>query len=300
MKIVLIDDKIKIENTGKCVVCLGMFDGVHIGHRELIRETLKKAKELKLPSAVLTFLSPEEDNKIYPFEEKCNLFEKLGIDILYVVLFTDKFKNLLCQQFIDKYLIEYTNAQHIVCGFNFRFGKNREGDTVTLKNFLGKERGLTVVPEVKSCGETVSSTLIKGYIKEGKITKVNTLLDDTYSVSGVVVKGKEIGRTIDFPTANIVVPSILVHLKPGVYSTIISIDGKTYKSISNIGVAPTIRNDGEVILETHVLNYKGDLYNKYVKIFFLDFIREEKKFKSIEELKENIRLNIKTRENSFV
>ena len=300
MKIVLIDDKIKIENNSECVLCLGMFDGVHSGHRELIKEAVNKAKELGIPSAVMTFLSSFEENKIYPFEERCSLFEKLGIDILYVVSFTQKFKDLSCEEFINKYLIEYTKASYIVCGFNFRFGKNREGDTKTLQEALGHICGITVVPEVIMDGETVSSTLIKSYLKEGNIAKVNSLLNDIYSVSGIVIKGNEVGRTINFPTANIAVPSCLVPLKSGVYSTKVSVDGKFYKSISNIGNAPTVRNDDAIILETHILDYNGDLYNKYIKVFFLDFIREERKFKNIDELKAAIKLNIEARENSSI
>ncbi|MBE7029336.1 MAG: bifunctional riboflavin kinase/FAD synthetase [Ruminococcaceae bacterium] len=294
MNIILIDSNIEIKNNDKYAVCLGMFDGVHKGHRELILETKRLAKENNIKSSVLTFLTPTEKNKIYPFEENLKILENLGIDTVFAVNFTDEFKNYSPKHFIDKYLIEYIKASFVVCGYNFRFGKDRMGDINTLKNESMGAYSLTVIPEVKVNEETVSSTLIKEYIKQGAIDKVNLLLGEPYRVSGVVLEGKKLGRQINFPTINMPVEKYVTLLKPGVYSSKVLLGDKMYNSISNIGTSPTVSKKNEVIAETYIMDFTGDLYNKYMKVYFLGFIRDEKKFENLEELKNTIKLNLDT------
>lgn len=294
MKVILIDNELKIENKEKYAVCLGVFDGVHLGHQKLIEKTVCVAKENNVKSAVLTFVKTFEDNKIYPFEENLRIFESHGIDTVFAVDFNEQFKNYSPEYFISKYLIEYIKASFVVCGFNFRFGKERKGDTDMLLKYSEGNYLLTVIPNVEISGETVSSTLVKSLLKNGDIEKVNQCLDKAYFISGAVQKGNRLGRTINFPTANIPLDSSLSPVRAGVYSSRVLIGDKLYLGISNVGRAPTVRNGKTVMLETHILDYEGDLYNRDLKVYLIGFIREEKKFADLCELKDNITKNIET------
>lgn len=293
MKIILIDNNIKIENNDTYAVCLGIFDSVHLGHRELVKKTVELARENGIKSAVLTFVSPFEKNKIYPFEENVEILKSLGVDTVFAVNFTEKFKNYAPEYFINKYLIEYIKASFVVCGFNFRFGKDRQGNIDTLKENEGLYK-LVVIPEFKIEGSTVSSTLIKELLNKGDIIKANRLLGSCYRVSGSVCEGNKLGRTISFPTINIPVDSSLSLIKSGVYSSRVQINDKIYNGISNIGVAPTVKKERGVVLETYIMDYEGDLYNKPVKVYLSGFIRDEKQFESLDELKKTIKLNLDT------
>lgn len=299
MKIIYINDEVKIENKNEYAVCLGMFDGVHIGHRELINKTVTLAKEKALKSAVLTFLRKKEKNKIYPLETKIKLIEKMGIDTVFIIDFDKKFMEKSPEEFIREYLIDYIRAKEIVCGFNYRFGKNRIGDFNTLKDYEKLGYNLTVIEPVLNDGEVVSSTLIKKLLTEGNIKRANLLLGRDYLMEGIVKEGNKIGRTIKFPTVNVPVPCELIRVKAGVYASYVKIGNKKYYGLSNIGTAPTVRKSEEFISETYIINFSDDLYNKNVKIYLKEFIREERKFSSIEELKETICENLKTAEELF-
>lgn len=293
MKIILIDDNRKIENNDKYAVCLGMFDGIHLGHRELIKETVKKAKENNLKSAVLTFVPQFEEEKLYPFCENLKILEKLGIDTVFAVNFTKDFKKLSAKYFIDKYLIEYIKASFVICGFNFKFGYKREGDIKTLEEYGSGKFELTVIPEVKIDGKTVSSTFIKSLLKDGNIKKANLCLGEDFRISEAVIMGKRLGREISFPTINMPLLNTVTPIKRGVYLSEVKIGNKIYKGISNIGIAPTLKSEKKALIETHIIDFSGDLYNKYVTVYLKDFIREEKKFKDIDELKETIKTDLK-------
>lgn len=293
MKIILIDDNRKIENNEKYAVCLGMFDGIHLGHRELISKTVKKAKENNLKSAVLTFVPQFERGKLYPFSENLKIIEKMGIDTVFAVNFTSDFKKLDAKYFIDKYLIEYIKASFVICGFNFKFGYKREGDIKTLEEYSKDNFELIVIPEVKVDGETVSSTFIKSLLKEGNIKKANSLLGEDYNISGAVCQGKKLGRKISFPTINMPLLDTHTAIKKGVYLSEVKVGDKIYKGISNIGIAPTLKCEKNALLETHIIDFSGDLYNKYVTVYLKDFLREEKKFKDLDELKNTINKDLK-------
>ncbi len=292
MKIILIDNKRKIENNDKYAVCLGMFDGIHLGHRELIFKTVKKAKENNLKSAVLTFVPQFETGKLYPFSENLKIIEKMGIDTVFAVNFTDDFKKLSAKNFILEYLIEYIKASFVVCGFNFKFGYNREGDIKTLEEYAEGNFELTVIPEVKIDGKTVSSTYIKSLLKEGNIKKANSFLGEDYKISEAVIMGKKLGSKILFPTINMPLLNTVTPIKRGVYLSEVKIGDKVYKGISNIGIAPTLKCEKNTLLETHIIDFSGDLYNKYVTVCLKDFIREEKKFKDTDELKSTIKKDL--------
>ena len=292
MKVILIDEKRTIENNDKYAVCLGMFDGIHLGHRELILKTVKKAKENNLKSAVLTFVPKNETGKLYPFSENLKIIEKMGIDTVFAVNFTDEFKKISAKYFIDKYLIEYIKASFVICGFNFKFGYKREGDVKTLEEYGKGKFELTVIPEVKIDNETVSSTFIKSLLGSGDIKKANSFLGEDYKISEAVVMGKRLGREISFPTINMPLNNMITPIKKGVYLSEVKIGDKVYKGISNVGIAPTLKCEKTALLETHIIDYSGDLYNKYVTVYLKDFLREEKKFKDMDELKETIKKDL--------
>lgn len=294
MKTILINDGLKIENNEKYAVCLGIFDGIHLGHRALIEKTVSIAKEKNIKSSMLTFYKKAAGSKIQSLETQINIVRELGIDTFFILDFNEELKNKSPEEFIDEYLVSYIKAKEVICGFNYRFGKDRKGSSDTLKAFENKGYNLTVVPEVKIGEETVSSTLIKKYLSEGNVKKANLFLSGCYMVEGCVREGKKIGRTINFPTVNICAPYECCNLKAGVYAVDIEIDGNKYHGISNIGKAPTVRNSDEIVIETYIIDFSSDVYNKNVKVYFKDFIREEKKFQSLEELKETISLNLET------
>ncbi len=273
-------------------VCLGSFDGIHKGHRRLMEKTVSLARENGVKSAVITFMYTPEKNKIFPLEENLKRIEALGIDKVFIIKFTEEFKELSPKAFVYKYLIELFSAKFVVCGFNFRFGLERAGDVTALSK-LGKGYfELTVIDRVFSDNETISSSYIKKLLSLGNIEKANALLGECYTVEDEVHKGKQLGRRIEFPTVNQFLSSSLCEIKKGVYSSVTEIDGRVYNSISYLGDAPTVNENGKVILETHILDFNGDLYDKPVKVKLIGFIREEKKFDSLEALKKEIELNI--------
>ena len=292
MEVIFLDD---YKPSGEShAICLGSFDGIHKGHRKLMEKTVSLAKINGIKSAVVTFMYTPQENKIFPMEENLKRIEAIGIDKVFIINFTEEFKKLLPEEFVNNYLIDILQAKFVVCGFNFRFGCNRKGNTDTLLQ-LGKGHfELSVIDKVTCNGETVSSSYIKKLLASGNIERVNTLLGDCYEISDEVHKGKQLGRSIEIPTVNQTLSPSLCEIKKGVYSSVAEINGKIYKSISYIGYAPTVNESGDVILETHILDFKGDLYNKHIRVRLIGFIREEKKFASLEELKDEIELNINT------
>ncbi len=271
----------------KYAIALGMFDGVHIGHRAVLNGAIQSPYK----SIAVTFsaLPLKTGGSIMTAEEKERKLLSLGIDeVLYLDFF--EIKDLLPLEFLNLLSKKY-NIGKICCGFNYRFGKKASGDTLLLEKWC-KENGIefyectAVVKE----GITVSSTYIKSLIKEGKIEKANELLGEDFFFTQKVAHGDHRGRTLGFPTINQLYPENLVTAKCGVYQTVVTIDGKDYDGVTNIGFRPTYITD-YVSAETYVLGYSGDCYGQEVKTRLVGFLREEKKFSSAEELKQAIKEN---------
>ncbi len=281
-------------NTNEYSVCLGVFDGVHKGHRELILKCIKRAKELSIHSAAVAFLPETRKERIYLLEQQAEIFEKLGIDTLFVIPLNEEIRNLSCIEFMEKWLISYIHARHIVCGYDYTFGANKSGNADTIKEF-SKNYGYSydIIDAVCLDNEKISSTAIRKYLLAGNIEKANLMLGEYYHINGCVKKGFMLGRTIGFPTANIEICDEITPLKKGVYSSFVIIDGKKYKSITNIGVAPTMEREKRLNSETYIIDYSGDLYNRYITVNLTGFLREEKKFKNEEELKKAITENVR-------
>src|SRR5690554_2948099 len=280
------------------VVTIGTFDGVHIGHKAILKRVTDAAEANRLESVLLTFFphprqvvqSVSNLRLINTIEEKKKLLEKEGLGSLVIHPFTKEFSRLTAEEYVRDVLVKELAAKKIIIGYDHRFGRNRTADISDLKEY-GKIYGFEVVEiSAQELDEVaVSSTKIRRALENGDIATANNYLGYDYFLTGTVVKGRKIGRTIDFPTANIHIDETYKLIpKIGVYVTRTSIDGKTYYGITSIGTNPTV-NGATKTIETHLLDFQGDLYGKKLEIAFLKYIREEEKFDSVQELQNAIK-----------
>lgn len=283
------------ENT---VISLGKFDGIHRGH-ELLIEHLTAKKEDGLSSVIFTFDIPPRKNVaqveakvLTTNEEKMHMFEHVGIDYLVECPFTKEIMCMEAEDFIGK-LARQLHVKCVVVGEDFHFGHNRRGDHVMLQKYAGQYGyEVIVVKKMREDERDISSTFVREEIAAGNIEKANQLLGYRYFVTSVVAHGNRIGRTIGIPTIN-QIPAEEKLLPPnGVYITEVYIDEQKYRGITNVGCKPTIRGKNPIGVETHLLDFKEDVYDKLVTVEFISRIREERKFASIEELKEQMQNDI--------
>ncbi len=279
-------------------IALGFFDGVHIAHRKIISLAVDYAKKNSLFPIALSFdASPMEllsDCKVKYLttnEEKKNIIRALGADTEFLPL-SKKLLSMEAEAFVKEILVDKYNIKYAVCGYNYRFGKNGKGDTKLLQK-LGKQYGFEVT--VCDCeilhGEGVSSSRVRELISDGNIECANELLGRKFSLSGMVCEGKHLGRKLGFPTANVFFNEHTVIPKNGVYKTHVTIGNDSYTAITNTGINPTV--GGEALrTETYIPDFNRNIYGKEITIEFLSFIREERKFDSIEELKAQIKQDI--------
>ena len=298
MKIIELSKRDATAVNEQTAVALGFFDGVHTAHRTLFSTVLKEARARGASSAVLTFSEGGSDGikggvkRICTEEEKLAFFEELGIDYAFVLDFVSV-KGMSPSQFVDEIMIDTCKSTLAVCGFDFRFGARAVGNSDTLTSLM-RERGgdCIVCPAFDIDGEAVSSTLIKSLLAEGNIERANRLLGYPFSISGEVYHGKSLGRELGSPTANIVYPENIVQMKKGVYATRVFLDGEYYSAVTNVGVRPTVDSQAKANLETHIIDYEGDLYGRKIKVEFLSFVREERRFSDVGELKKQILFDI--------
>lgn len=278
----------------KLSLALGNFDGIHRGHRKLILEARSIAEEMGIKSGVLTFdvnplhiLKPDAQVKlILGNKEKIKMIEELGVDYLFILHFNEKLANLEEKVFLEA-LMDRFNCGAIVCGYNYTYGKYGHGNVNSLKRHQAElHYRLSVMSKVTYEGIDVSSTIIRHKIENGQLAKANELLGYHYFIEGTVIQGKQLGRKLGFPTANIEITDNLC-LKNGVYITLATIDGKKYEGVSSIGKNPTV-GDQKRMFETHIFDFDGDLYGKNISVELLAFTRGELKFPSIEVLKERV------------
>ncbi len=274
------------KNTQKTAVALGLFDGVHVGHRAVLQQVVKTPY---LP-AVFTFST--DGVRPTAKQEGCNILtddmrvERLfdcGIRQVQMPAF-ETFRHLSAEAFFKTVLIEHMNAAALFCGADYRFGKGAAGDVHTLCR-LTEAYGVTVtvLEDVVEGGVRVSSTRIRQALKEGKMETANMLLDVPYTVTGPVIYGRQLGRTIDCPTINQAFPKEICQPRYGVYLARVYLDGEWYGGVANLGVKPTVEGQ-EPLLETHILGVEGDLYGKQVTVQLLSFLRPEQKFDGIATL----------------
>ncbi len=267
-------------------IALGAFDGVHTGHRKLIENIVSYSKDNNCSACIYTFdVLPSGARYITDWEQRIKIFEELGVDYLYIQRFDGDFKGMSARNFLDTFI---STAKYISVGFNFRFGKGREGNTKILEEYCG-EKGIVfdIVPPVYQDDEIVSSTKIRGYIEENNFKMAKKMLGYDFSVSGTVEYGNAIGRTIGFPTANICVDENRIMPLEGVYATITEYDEKMYPSITNYGGKPTF-NDNRILLETNLFDFNGDLYGQRISISFVEKLRDIMTFESADALKSQL------------
>lgn len=286
-------------------VTFGKFDGIHRGHRLLLDDLLEKKAE-GLSAVVFTFDIPPKkrveggpEEVLTTNEEKMHVFENLGVDYVVECPFTEEIRNMEAVEFI-RMMSEKLHVKYMVTGTDFRFGHNRAGDHKLLEEYAEIfDYEIRVINKMQSDGKDISSTYIREYIRAGEMEKANELLGYSYFVQGIVEHGNEIGRTIGFPTINLV-PEKEKLLPPfGVYITKILIGGEEYCGVTNVGCKPTIEGVNPVGVETYVLNFSDDVYDMPVEVEFLHRIRAEVKFNSIEELKTQLKQDIKIAEIYF-
>lgn len=282
------------------VVSVGMFDGVHLGHSSVINRVIAIAKEKKIKSIIITFSnSPASyfskdiiDLQITNSKEKIELFKKTELDYLFVLEFNEYIANLIPSRFINEILISVFKVNYIVFGYDNHFGKNREG-TYEYINENFKDIKAELIIASKEDKKTISSTRIKEAILNGDIINSNKLLGHTFTISGKVVKGMQLGRKLGFPTANIAYDSLeKIIPKNGVYYTITKIKDKEHVSITNIGTKPSVQKSSTISIETHILDYKQSIYGQNISINFYDRIRNEIKFNKIQDLIDQITKDI--------
>ena len=272
------------------VVTIGTFDGVHIGHQKIVNRLVNQAE---LDSVILTFFPHprmvlQQDNTIkllHTIEEKTTVLEQLGLDHLVIHPFTKEFSRLTAQQFVENILVNQLKAKKIIIGYDHRFGRNRTADISTFKDF-GEQYGFVVEEITKQDVDdvAVSSTKIRTALQKGQIEKANAFLGQPYMLTGTIVKGKGIGKTLGYPTASIQIEEAYKLIpKNGVYIVKTNFKGITYFGMMNIGTNPTVGGKSQTI-ETYFFNMDTDLYGSKMTIQMLKRIRDEKKFASVDQL----------------
>jgi len=285
------------------IILIGNFDGLHLGHQKLFLQANKFKKKYSLKVGVLTFEPMPKmyfDKNIKNFrisnqKQKIDLLNKMNVDFVVTKKFDKNFSKITSMGFIENILKKKLNAKFIFVSNNFRFGNKREGDVKQLIKYEKKYNYKIIKPNpllIKR--KIISSTLIRNYLQIGKLKEVNKLLNRNWSIEGKVQKGKQLGKKIGFPTANIDIKNYVLAC-PGVYAVKAKLtnSSKIIKGIANLGYRPTF-NGKKILLETHLFNFSGNIYNKDLTVEFLKFIRKEKKFKNINKLRKQIRIDLLT------
>ena len=293
----------------KLALTIGNFDGVHLAHQKIIEKTQEIARKNNLSSALLSFephpilfLNKNKsdfnhDFRITNLANKINLLKKYNLDYIIILPFNNNLSSIKANNFIEDILINKFNVKSLIIGYDFTFGKGREGNFKTLENYNFDLHEINPIKIFdKNHNEiTISSSLARQYLKNGEIKLLNQILGHNFAIDGIVVEGKKIARELGFKTANINHKINLIKPKFGVYKTqtFIYDENKFYNSITNFGIKPTFDNSSlKPLFETHLLDFSKNLYHKKIRVEFVDFIRDENKFSSIEELKKQIKIDI--------
>ncbi len=282
------------------VVALGNFDGIHIGHQELIKRTVAIARSIGGTPVLFTFYphplkvinSSNEPFIIQTFKEKAKIVRLLGIEVMVCARFTKEFAQMNPEEFVKGILIDKLGVECVCVGHDYTFGHRASGSVKTLKAY-GIRYGfrVVVIPPVRIDGIVVSSTKIREFLSSGDIENANRFLGRPYKISGVVKRGAGRGVKLGFPTANIY-PRNEIILRSGVYAAYAYVNRRKYKAAVNVGSNPTFR-DAQKHVEAHLLSFDGELYGKKIEIEFISFIREEKKFRKVEDLVKQIARDVK-------
>ena len=283
------------------VIALGFFDGVHLGHAALLRLTRRRADELGIPAAVLTF-DTHPDTLVYhqpvPLintleDRKYLMEEKFSMDEVILAHFNRAMMEMPWEAFVEDYLLGELGAKHVVCGHDFSFGYRGQGTPDKLRRLCAQRGvGVNVVDKVSLGGITVSSTHIRQLIRQGDMEAAAQMLGHRHFLSGEVLHGKELGRRLGFPTANLALPEGLIAPAYGVYATLVTLpDGSANPAVTNVGVRPTVHDQLGRLVEAWILDCTAELYGETIRVEFFTRLRGEKKFDSLEALREEVLRN---------
>ena len=298
--------------TRGCAVTIGNFDGVHLGHRALIQRVIDQARDMGLPSVVITFephplsvvMGKEAPPLLMPLQQKLECLADMGIDLALVMPFSRETANLTPEEFANQILVGCLNTRSLVVGYDYAFGKGRKGNAALLSE-LGQEHGFSVeeFPAVYISGDVVSSTRIRAMLRLGDVSEARRLLGRPYSVEGIIAHGMNRGgKLLGFPTANLQLEDRLLPPKAGVYAVLAEVNPKRHplpgvctgsgglhlKGVANVGTNPTF-GDESLRVETHLLDFHSDIYGNPFRVHFIQHLREERKFNGVTELIEQIR-----------
>lgn len=281
-------------------VALGYFDGVHAGHREILRVLQAVAKERRIPAAVHTFVSMPKSKTIHTqnrdnshlttVSEKCGLFEQLGVDQTVLFPFSDSISSMRAEDFLQLYIKDLMHTNVVVAGEDYRFGRDQEGDMAFMSSW-GERNGVTViaVPPVFYQERIISSTWIRDCIRRGEVKLATDLLGCPISYDGIVQEGKRLGRTLGFPTANLTIDDDKVIPAYGVYASVLVVNRKTYASVTSVGLRPTVNTtDPSPLIETMVYDCNMDLYGQQIRVYLIAYMRPEIRFPDIHSLTEQV------------
>ena len=308
VKLIKIYSNLNLKKNHKgSIILIGNFDGVHQGHQKLFNLAKKFKKKYKMNIGVLTFEPiPKmffnkriKNFRISNFDQKINLLKNLGVDFIINKKFDYRFSKIRSLNFIKEIIYKKLKANFILVSNNFKFGNKREGDVLQLINYETQFGYKIIKPKpLKVKDKVVSSSLIRNFLEEGFLNKANKLLKRNWCVVGKVEKGRQVGKKIGFPTCNIDIKDYVL-AKPGVYAVRVYRKNSklSIKGIANLGYRPTF-NQKKLLLEVHLFNFSGNLYNKYLSVEFLRFIRKEKKFKNTEQLKKQIKSDLLIAKNT--
>ena len=297
----------KSANIPSSVVTIGNFDGIHLGHLSLVSVVIQEAQARQCTSALVTFdphpqeiiHSQHSVPRICTSSHQLLLLEELGLDEVHIIPFTKELSQLGPDKFAFQFLIKRFDLKKLVIGYDFRFGKHRTGDFKLLENLSTKYNfSLEEVAPVQEKGQTVSSSLIREFIKECRFAEIPDYLGRDYSVYGLVEQGEQRGRNLGFPTANIL-PRVTLALPEGVYVSKIKLAGKTHYGVTNVGKRPTF-GENTLTVETYIFDFKKIIYGEYLEVIPLSQIRPEMKFAGVEELKTQICQDIKIAKNYLI
>jgi riboflavin kinase/FMN adenylyltransferase len=283
----------------RTIVTLGSYDGVHLGHREIIQRLCTKKRELGLSRAVLLTFHPHPQQVLRrhnssvalltTMDERLKLLATTGIDEVIIIEFTEQFSKTSYLDFFRDTIVTRLGTKAMVVGFNHAFGKDRQGDAMRLKS-LAPQLGVDVeeVPPLIVDGISVSSTKIRHALEDGKLPEAAGLLGRNYSFSGVVVRGEQLGRTIGYPTANLEIPVGKLIPADGVYAVTVGLDGVSYNGALSIGNRPTVVDGGKQTVEVYLLDFEGDLYSKELAVECVAYIRAQETLNGLDRLKAKI------------
>jgi len=290
----------KVKKYRKPVVALGVFDGLHRAHKEILKYVAKLSRQIKGQSLVVTFWPhPQKQESLYSLEHRLRLIAEIGIDVCIVIKFNRIFSQIQAEDFVKNILVKKIGAAYICVGRNFRFGKNAKGDFGTLNRLSSTYNfKLKVFDVIKNNYQPISSTYIRRLINRGKLKSAQQLLGHPVSVLGTVIKGVSLGKRLGFPTANIN-PHHEVLPPSGVYAVRVIFNHKKLNGICYIGKKPTFSAQKLKSIEAHIFNFNKNIYGKYLEIQFLDKLRNEKKFSSLLALGRQVKKDIARTQKMF-